>query len=409
MTMKTLPKAGDRIKHFGGKFGTITRINKGIAKYSITWDGGKTEVCSQKEFDKWYELCSTNSTSVVASAPASPLAQLSLEASTSSDCVSAMSGVSRFSNLDTQAFPSLATLNATTSVVQTSTDVTQTSTLLPVPRPARPSQLKVNGKELTTQETVSQQLPTRSPNCNPHSFASKKLPDCSTAPTSQELAAVTSGMFWGTFPSSGSIVNGFVSAQDTLAPPSVESGYCWLESPGALSFSGKGRPPGLTKSESKLKNQGLLKKGEVLNPDFLSNSFNIPKNYLDPSECRTAAQLLEDSARQQEIFLTPELQPLHSSESSISTHLSEELAEPKLKRKRSPNLKPASGSLSACTSIKKGKPYTSYQYSYDVRDADSKRGWRTVKVGVPKYKVNTVTNLINQGKPILEILEALKK
>ncbi|MEH1830670.1 MAG: hypothetical protein V7L29_00935 [Nostoc sp.] len=31
--------------------------------------------------------------------------------------------------------------------------------------------------------------------------------------------------------------------------PSLESGYCWLPSPGALSFSGKGRPPGQTKQE----------------------------------------------------------------------------------------------------------------------------------------------------------------
>jgi site-specific DNA-cytosine methylase len=169
---------------------------------------------------------------------------------------------------------------------------------------------------------------------------------------------------------------------------------------GALS-SDASRAPGLTKLESSLKLHGLLKKGEVLNPDFLSSSFNLPKNYLDPSECRTAAQLLEDNARQQEIFLTPELPPLHSSESSISIPSEK-------RRKRSPNLKPASGSISACTTIKKGKPYTSYQYSYDVRDDTSKRGWRTAKVGVPKFKRQAIANLINQGKPISEILEVLK-
>lgn len=59
--------------------------------------------------------------------------------------------------------------------------------------------------------------------------------------------------------------------------------------------------------------------------------------------------------------------------------------------------------------MKKGKPYVSYQYSYDVRDADTKRGWRTVKVGVPRHKKQAIANLINQGLPVAEILEALRK
>lgn len=78
-----------------------------------------------------------------------------------------------------------------------------------------------------------------------------------------------------------------------------------------------------------------------------------------------------------------------------------------LPAKRSPNLKPASGSLTPCTTFKKGKAYTSYQYNYDVRDPNTKRGWRTAKVGVPKFKKEAITNLINQGKPVAEILEVL--
>lgn len=130
-----------------------------------------------------------------------------------------------------------------------------------------------------------------------------------------------------------------------------------------------------------------------------------------------AVQLLADAAKPSETVLTPELQPSPCEESSISTQSQVEkkiLGELHTKttykspRKRSPNLKPASGSISACTTIKKGKPYTSYQYSYDVRDPDTKRGWRTAKVGVPKFKKEAISNLITEGKPVAEILEALK-
>jgi hypothetical protein len=53
------PTVNDRVKHFGGKCGTILAINKGLAKYEIQWDGGKTEVYSQKEFNKFdFEILS---------------------------------------------------------------------------------------------------------------------------------------------------------------------------------------------------------------------------------------------------------------------------------------------------------------------------------------------------------------
>ena len=49
-----------------------------------------------------------------------------------------------------------------------------------------------------------------------------------------------------------------------------------------------------------------------------SEWFGIPTNWLDPWESKTAIQILENSAAQQEIFSTPELQQLHSEELSIS-------------------------------------------------------------------------------------------
>lgn len=47
------PRKGDRIRHFGGKFGTLQEVTKGLAKYQIQWDGAKkSEVYSQKEFNR---------------------------------------------------------------------------------------------------------------------------------------------------------------------------------------------------------------------------------------------------------------------------------------------------------------------------------------------------------------------
>jgi hypothetical protein len=79
------------------------------------------------------------------------------------------------------------------------------------------------------------------------------------------------------------------------------------------------------------------------------------------------------------------------------------------RRKCSPNKKPASGSLVRCVSVKKGKEYSTWQYNYDVRDPDSKRGWQTIKEGVPKYKVPAIADAIEAGLPIPEILALLGK
>jgi hypothetical protein len=46
-----------------------------------------------------------------------------------------------------------------------------------------------------------------------------------------------------------------------------------------------------------------------LNPVILSEWYDIPPSWLDPSESRPATALLENKDRQQEIFLIPELPP----------------------------------------------------------------------------------------------------
>ena len=181
--------------------------------------------------------------------------------------------------------------------------------------PVSPSRSTVNDLEQLTSETVSPQCWKVLPESSPNSFVSKTLPDYSPVPITQDnhqghiLGARSQPLT-----AAGMMRNGFVYVQDTLQPPFLDNDYFWLESPGALSSTGNGRPPGQTKLEAQLKKLGLLHKGEVLNPVILSEWYDIPPSWLDPWESRPATALLESKDRQQEIFLTPELLPLLSPE-----------------------------------------------------------------------------------------------
>jgi hypothetical protein len=183
-------------------------------------------------------------------------------------------------------------------------------TLLQLQHPVSPSPSTVNDWEQPTNETVSPQCWKVLPESSPNSFVSKTLPDYSPVPITQDnqqghiLEARSQPLT-----AAGMMRNGFVYVQDTLQPPFLDNDYFWLESPGALSSTGNGRPPGQTKLETQLKKLGLLHKGEVLNPVILSEWYDIPPSWLDPSESRPATALLENKDRQQEIFLIPELPP----------------------------------------------------------------------------------------------------
>lgn len=392
------PALGDRIIYLGRIKGTITKISKRLMKYEITWDGGRAEGYTQKEFNRLdIEICSTNSTSAQALAPASHSQQLSLEVSTSSDCVSVTNGVSQSSSLDTQELKSPPTLQGLQLVIP----IPEFTSLQPVPL-ANPFRSKGSAKEPTINVIVSPTCVKRSPCVSPSSSPLKTYLDSLTVPGVQDTDEEhTFTTFSVTFPASGSIVNGVRFPADTLGDPSADPDCFWLESPGALS-SGNSRAPGQSRLESSLKANGLLNKGECLNPAFLEKSFHLPSGWTNPTELRPVTELLGSKEQPLATVLTPELPPSHFKESSISIPSDK-------KRKRSQNIKPASGSISACTTIKKGKPYTSYQYSYDVRDPSTKRGWRAAKVGVPRHKKQAIANLINEGKPVAEILEVLKK
>ena len=104
-----------------------------------------------------------------------------------------------------------------------------------------------------------------------------------------------SGTLCGSYPRSGLMCNGNVYPAGILAAPGKESGYLFLESPGALS-AGKGRrPPGTTRLEHQLRVCGVLQKKQVCNPQFLEAAFMLPLNWTDPSESNPATVLIESA------------------------------------------------------------------------------------------------------------------
>lgn len=194
------------------------------------------------------------------------------------------------------------------------------STSLPLPHPASLSASKESEKQPPTTETAFPHSSELSATTNQDISALKMSPDCSTVPTTQDMSVNISSGSLLNFTAVGTMQNGYVSQADTLPVPLIEKDCCWLPAPTALSHK-KGRPPGLNKLETFLKQKELINKKEVLNPVILCEWYEIPQNWLDPSESRTAAELLENNAAQQEIYLIHELEPLPSEESCTSNRL----------------------------------------------------------------------------------------
>jgi hypothetical protein len=317
-------------------------------------------------------------------------------------------------------------------------------------RPVSRSPLTVNDWEQATNETVSPQCWKVLPESTPNSFVSKTLPDCSPVHTTQDKhQGHILGELSQPLTAAGMMRNGFVYVQDTLQPPFLDNDYFWLESPGALSSTGNGRPPGQTKLETQLKKLGLLHKGEVLNPVILSEWYDIPPSWLDPSESRPATALLENKDRQQEIFLIPESPPseliefntLQLSPGSITTEkfLEESLGtetpkndtrelsketlttEKFLEESLSTDKSRACGCLYQYIENKKLKDGTiaSYPRVEGERDKHNYAHWRwgysweekidgqwkNRSVGVPNKIAHGVANMINKGYCIREIKE----
>lgn len=308
-----------------------------------------------------------------------------------------------------------------------------------LPRRASRSASKASAGGKQTSVIVSQPSKELSNQSGRHSSQLRMCQDSLVVLSDQEEQHSIYSTSYAKLPSSAMMRNGFVSAQDTLPAPTLEKGYCWLESPGALSSSGKGRPPGQSRLEAQLKDHGLLTKGEVLRPDFLLSGYSLPPTYLDPSECRPAVELLEDSERQPEIFLTPELPPSRCGEFFTCPSCEQELLklkdgcdvcgwfppEPKKPRRRK-----ASGWLECYLKNKKLKSgdiatyprvlgerdnqdpmtanphhyYWAYKYEQKSPKARSNNGFISKAIGLHPSSVDAVRAVIAGGKSISEIL-----
>lgn len=306
-------------------------------------------------------------------------------------------------------------------------------------RHASRSQSRGSAGGKKTKETVSPQLNEPLNQSGRHSSPSKMCQDSLVVPSDQEEQHSIYSTSYAKLPSSATMRNGFVSVQATLPAPTLEKGYCWLESPGALSSSGKGRPPGQSRLEAQLRQHGLLTKGEVLRPDFLLSGYSLPPTYLDPSECRPAVELLEDSERQPEIFLTPELPPSRCGEFFTCPSCEQELLkledgcgvcgwfppEPKKLRRRKAsgwlecylkNKKLKSGDIATYPRVlgerDKQDPmtanphhyYWAYKYEQKSPKARSNNGFISKAIGLHPSSVDAVRAAIASGKSISEIL-----
>lgn len=169
--------------------------------------------------------------------------------------------------------------------------------LSPPHHPVNHSQPKENVSEPKTIETVSQQSLLQLESYNQNLQLSKTSLDFSTALIDQEAISCISPESLSIFPRAGTMQNGSVSAAQHFLLPGCEPESLLLRSPGALSSTGAGRPPGKNKLDYQLMNLGLLTNLEVTAPEFLEFSYNLPLGFSNPAETRTALELSQVQAQ----------------------------------------------------------------------------------------------------------------
>lgn len=326
---------GDRIITPANKLGEVSSVH--AKKITITWENGLSAEYTPKQmqsygYQKFLEEKGATECNSHSLTSAQELGLVSVMQDSSTDLnllepqrLTIIAQAS--SNCDIPAYTTTETCEISQDLqdkdlVTICTQEESISSQLPHPAPHSPQ--KANDLEVQISETVSPPSLKPLENCNPNLQPLKMSQDSLPAPITQDNPQAHISEAWSVpLTSSGTMRNGLLSAQDTLPAPTLEKDYCWLRSPGALSLSGKGRPPGQTKQEAELKKLGLINKGEVLNPVILCQWYEIPETWLDPLECRAATELLESSEQQQEIFSILESQRSPLTELSISTHYAE--------------------------------------------------------------------------------------
>lgn len=370
-----------------------------------------------------------NLTSVQESARVSHLEDLSQEVLNSSDS-------RKLTNTAQTSYQSDSPTLSTTETCEVSQFETLEdngkSTSLQLHHPVSPSVCRESDLEQPTSEIVFPQLSGRLHPSNPDSSVSKTSQDCSTVLKNPKALGYISELFLGSFPRSGTMQNGFVYRQDSLAAPLLENGYCWLESPGALS-SGNGRPPGQSRLEGQLKKLGVLKKREVLNPLYLEKAYSLPLGWTDPQECRQATELLGIDEKPSETHSIPEWPVLPSDEFSICLNcqnqiisvsdgcsvcgllLGEKINSPSnhdlsqellgdMKNSPSKNKRDwgeGNGYIEWRTITRNGKDYP--QAYYHWKEGNQKRSKY-----IPKNLIERIAIAESQKRPVREILELLR-
>lgn len=214
-----------------------------------------------------------------------------------------------------QDSPASIELTISKSVISTSA---AESSSLQLPLPANPSALMESDSHQPIPETASPTCSEQSENYSPTSQLLKMSPDSSIAPiplaTNQEATLAT---FSTPYPRSGLMQNGRLSAAPTLGVSGEGNGSLLLRSPGGLSGSQGVRPPGKSRLETQLNQLGLIQDGEVVAPEFLELGYNLPIGYTNPKESRTALELSQAQAQQLPIDKTQIQQPIALNSESL--------------------------------------------------------------------------------------------
>ncbi len=305
-------------------FGEVPRKLDSNGNPTIFWDESieppdPDDFKSLQEYEKAWQQWEENSDNsiCVAELERDFLSQESSpEKSTCADSAKSTPGVEKYCNNDFPESPSTTTLeNSQESRESTALHHRHRVNLLP---------LKENAWVEPITETAYPQYCDSSAQSNPNSFVSKTYPDCYLHPNILEKNPEhILNRCSGSFASVGMMHNGLLSERDlNLEPDGLVKDSCSLPRPGALSWSGNGRPPGNTKSEAKAKKLGLIGKNEVFNPEWLEQEFGLPIGWTDPQEHRAATELIALEEQPSETVSTPGLVKSSGGEYFTSTHLS---------------------------------------------------------------------------------------
>ena len=270
----------------------------------------------EEAWQHWEKENSDSSTCVAGLGLVSPSQESSPEKSNYADCAKSTRFVKKDCFLDSPVSPSTKTLENSQEFKE--------STALQHRHHVNRLPLKENAWVEQIHETAFPQYYKLSEQSNPNSFVLKTSPDCCRHPNDQEKNPEhIFNRCSGSFMNSGTMHNGLLLERHlTLEPDGLVKGSYSLPRPGALSWSGNGRPPGTTFSVAKAKKLGLIGKNEVFNPEWLEQEFGLPIRWTSPQEHRAATELLERVEQPLETLLTPGSVKSSGGEYSTSTHSS---------------------------------------------------------------------------------------